>query len=80
MKPMRTEKGMTYKLYVKKQSVLFRNKQIYAKSIADLVDVGCIMSRPTREELQPYSEYISSFGEPNLVIDVYKIGVDVGIW
>lgn len=30
------------------------------------------MSRPTREELQPYSEYISSFGEPNLVIDVYK--------
>ena len=43
-----------------------------SKSIADLVDVGCIMSRPTREELQPYSEYISSFGEPNLVIDVYK--------
>ena len=37
-----------------------------------MVDVGCIMSRPTREELQPYSEYISSFGEPNLVIDVYK--------
>mgnify|MGYP002642894779 CR=1 FL=1 len=43
-----------------------------SKSIADLVDVGCIMSRPTREELQPYSEYISNFGEPNLVIDVYK--------
>jgi replicative DNA helicase len=43
-----------------------------SRSIADLVDVGCIMSRPTREELQPYSEYISSFGEPNLVIDVYK--------
>ena len=43
-----------------------------SRAIADLVDVGCIMSRPTREELQPYSEYISSFGEPNLVIDVYK--------
>lgn len=43
-----------------------------SRSIADLVDVGCIMSRPTREELQPYSEYISSYGEPNLVIDVYK--------
>lgn len=43
-----------------------------SRSIADLVDVGCIMSRPTREELQPYSEYIFSFGEPNLVIDVYK--------
>lgn len=43
-----------------------------SRAIADLVDVGCIMSRPTREELQPYSEYISTFGEPNLVIDVYK--------
>lgn len=43
-----------------------------SRAIADLVDVGCIISRPTREELQPYSEYISTFGEPNLVIDVYK--------
>ena len=44
-----------------------------ARSIVHLVDVGCIVSRPTQEELKLLSSFIQATGkEPNFVIDFYK--------
>lgn len=44
-----------------------------ARAIAHLVDVGCIMSRPTQEELQQLDSARQKFGvQPNVVCDVYK--------
>ena len=44
-----------------------------AKSIIDLADLACIMSRPTSDELNQISEFKKSFGfTPNLVTDIFK--------
>lgn len=44
-----------------------------AKSIIDLADLACIMSRPTPDELNQISEFKKSFGfTPNLVTDIFK--------
>lgn len=44
-----------------------------ARSIVHLVDVGCIVSRPTQEELKLLSSFIQATGkEPNFVVDFYK--------
>lgn len=44
-----------------------------ARAIAHLVDVGCIMSRPTQEELQQLEPLRQKFGIlPNVVCDIYK--------
>lgn len=45
----------------------------YAKAIVNLVDFACIMSRPTKTELNELSGIADSFGFiPNLVTDVFK--------
>lgn len=50
----------------------FRNVQ-GSKSIINLVDFACIMSRPTQDELNQISEFKKSFGyAPNLVTDIFK--------
>ena len=50
----------------------FRNVQ-GSKSIVNLADFACIMSRPTVEELNQISGFQKSFGyTPNLVTDIYK--------
>ena len=36
-------------------------------------DNGAIMSRPTRDELDLLKPFITKFGEPNLVTDIYKV-------
>ena len=45
-----------------------------ARAIAHLVDCGCIVSRPTQEELKMLEHYRQSSFDimPNFVIDVYK--------
>lgn len=44
-----------------------------SKAIVNLADFACIMSRPTKVELQELAGFQSSFSfVPNLVIDVYK--------
>lgn len=44
-----------------------------AKSIIDLADFACIMSRPTSDELNQITEFKKSFGfMPNLVTDIFK--------
>ena len=50
----------------------FRNVQ-GSKSIVNLADFACIMSRPSIEEINQVAEFKKSFGfTPNLVTDVYK--------
>ena len=50
----------------------FRNIQ-GAKQIVNLVDFGCIMSRPSNEELQEVSGFQKLFNfSPNCVTDVFK--------
>lgn len=50
----------------------FRNIQ-GSKSIVNLADFACIMSRPSVEELNQLSDFNRSFGySPNLVTDIYK--------
>lgn len=50
----------------------FRNIQ-GSKAIANLADFGCVMSRPTKAELNELTGFQSSFSfVPNLVTDVYK--------
>lgn len=44
-----------------------------SRSISDLVDLGCIMSRPTEEELTAAKSKVGFIGKiPNLITDVYK--------
>lgn len=44
-----------------------------SKSIIDLSDFACIMSRPTPDELNQITEFKKSFGfMPNLVTDIFK--------
>ena len=44
-----------------------------SKAIVNLVDFACIMSRPTKEELQELAGFQGQFSfTPNLVTDVYK--------
>ena len=45
-----------------------------ARSIINKADVGCIMARPTNEELQQLKSLIEETGilEPNVVTDIYK--------
>jgi replicative DNA helicase len=44
-----------------------------SKSIADLVDLGCIMSRPSIDELKMVANFQKNFGfSPNCVTDIYK--------
>lgn len=44
-----------------------------SKSICNLVDFGCIMSRPTKTELAELKSFADNFSFiPNLVTDVYK--------
>ena len=44
-----------------------------SKAIANLVDFGSIMSRPTQEELELIKGFVNSFGiEPNMVTDIFK--------
>lgn len=44
-----------------------------ARAICFLVDVGCITSRPTQEELKQLSSFIEQYGiTPNMVTDFYK--------
>lgn len=50
----------------------FRNVQ-GSKAIVNLCDFACIMSRPTKTELQELQGFQSSFSfTPNLVTDIYK--------
>lgn len=44
-----------------------------SRAIINKADNGCIMSRPTKEELDLLQPFISRFGTPNLVTDIYKI-------
>lgn len=44
-----------------------------ARSIVHLVDIGCIMSRPTAEELKMIEGFQKLYNlQPNIVIDVFK--------
>lgn len=43
-----------------------------SKSIVDLVDFACIMSRPTQEELKIISSSQELFLQPNCVTDIFK--------
>lgn len=44
-----------------------------ARAIVHLVDVGCIVSRPTQEELKLLEGFIQTYGiTPNFVTDFYK--------
>ena len=50
----------------------FKNVQ-GSKAIVNLADFACIMSRPTKAELQELAGFLGSFSfVPNLVTDVYK--------
>ena len=44
------------------------------RSIINKADVGCIIARPTNEEIEILEKLKTSIGEvPNLVTDVYKV-------
>lgn len=45
-----------------------------SRAVINKADVGCIMARPTPEELKQLSNVISDMGirEPNIVTDIYK--------
>ena len=50
----------------------FKNVQ-GSKAIVNLADFACIMSRPTKTELQDLAGFLGSFSfVPNLVTDIYK--------
>ena len=44
-----------------------------SRAIINKADNGCIMSRPTKEEIDLLKPFIDRFGTPNLVTDIYKI-------
>lgn len=44
-----------------------------SRAVINKADNGAIMSRPTREELELLKPFITKYGEPNLVTDIYKI-------
>lgn len=45
-----------------------------SRSIINKADIGCVMARPTREELDALQESVSTIGIlPNLVTDIYKV-------
>ena len=45
----------------------------HAKAIVNLADFACVMSRPTKAELQELAGFSGSFSfVPNLVTDIYK--------
>lgn len=47
--------------------------ELMSKSIVNLVDFACIMSRPAKEELEAISNFTSTYEfAPNLVTDVFK--------
>lgn len=48
------------------------------RSTINKADVGAIMSRPTKEELDILSPLVSKYGAPNLVTDIFKIRA--GAW
>lgn len=44
-----------------------------SKAIAQLCDLGCVMSRPAPEELRIVKDFKNKYGiQPNLVTDIYK--------
>lgn len=45
-----------------------------SRAVINKADIGCIMARPTHEELMQLADLINQFGiyEPNVVTDVYK--------
>lgn len=50
----------------------FKNIQ-GSKSIANLTDLACVMSRPSKDELETLSGFKNCFSfSPNLVIDIFK--------
>ena len=44
-----------------------------SRAVINKADNGAIMSRPTRDELDLLKPFITKFGEPNLVTDIYKV-------
>ena len=43
------------------------------RSTINKADVGAIMARPTKDELDLLSGIIKTYGEPNIVTDIYKV-------
>lgn len=43
------------------------------RSTINKADIGAIMSRVTKEELELIKEFSNKFGEPNIVTDIYKV-------
>ncbi len=44
-----------------------------AKSVADVADLGCMMQRPTINELTLVNDFVKQFEyTPNLITDIYK--------
>jgi hypothetical protein len=43
------------------------------RSTINKADVGAIMARPTKDELDLLSGIIKQYGEPNIVTDIYKV-------
>lgn len=45
-----------------------------SRAVINKADVGCIIARPTKDELATLSEVIATFdNEPNVVTDIYKL-------
>lgn len=56
-----------------------------SRAVINKADVGCIMARPTKEELKTLEEITKEMGiEPNVVTDIYKLrggeNTQVRIW
>ena len=53
-----------------------RNEGVIAgsRAIINKADIGCVMARPTHEELMQLADLISQYGiyTPNVVTDIYK--------
>ena len=43
------------------------------RSTINKADNGCILARPTKEELETLEPITNSFGIPNLVLDIFKV-------
>lgn len=43
------------------------------RSTINKADNGCILARPTKEELETLEPLTSSYGVPNLVLDIFKV-------
>lgn len=44
-----------------------------SRAVINKADVGMVMARPSKEELEILSSLSTGYGEPNLVTDIYKV-------